>query len=328
MSLPSVDVSGSAADGEGRPRESVAELTLRAALDVSPDGFAVHRVRRGLDGRAVGFTLEAINTAGAAPHAAGPSDLLGRDLVELLPDPEATGIPAAFRRAADTGVVQTLRTEFDSEDWSGVMDLLVTRIDADRIVATWRDVTEQVRSERVVVEAYTRAQAAWDCLYGVLDAVEDAILLLRVTYDDIETTGGAPEPAAAIHAVQASPAVPTQMTHPQQARRRPGLVVEYLNAAASGARDRSRLAGRALAEVRPDLDLDAVVDLVTAAAADRPGCLRRLVLNRDDGVELASFTASPAPAAVAAGARQDAAAPDAVSTRNVVLVVRHRPEHD
>ena len=309
MWVPPVDISGSVS-----VVESTAELTLRAALDVSPDGFAVHRVRRGPDGRAAGFTLEAINIAGAAPHSAGPADLLGRDLVDLLPDSEATGIPAAFRAAADTGLVQTLRTGFDSDDWSGVMDLLVTRIDHDRIVATWRDVTDLVRSEEVLVEAYTRAQAAWDCLYGVLDAVEDAVLLLRVSPDDTAAVDGSRTPSSA------------QAPHLPPAGLPPRMVVEYLNAAAAGARDRAALSGRGLSEVRPDLDLDAVVDLVAAAATDGPGCLRRLAISGADGRELASFTASPAPATVEPGARIDAAAADDAPTRNVVLVVRRAPE--
>ena len=322
MPVPPADISGSVSVSESIEEtigetawESVVELTLRAALDVSPDGFAVHRVRRGPDGRAAGFTLEAINSAGAAPHSAGLADLLGRDLVDLLPDCEATGIPAAFRAAADTGVVQTLRTGFASDDWSGVMDLLVARIDRDRIVATWRDVTDLVRSEQVLVEAYTRAQAAWDCLYGVLDAVEDAVLLLRVGPDTPTVEG-------------MGPPIPDQVTGWSRTGRRPSPVVEYLNAAAAGTRDRAVLCGRDLTEVRPDLDLDAVLELVTAAATDRPGCLRRLVLSTADGLELASFTASPAPAVIEPATHAGPATRADASTRNVVLVVRKPPQHD
>lgn len=309
---PPVDISGSVP-----VTELSAELTLQAALDVSPDGFAVHRVVRGRDGRAMGFVLEAINAAGAAPHAAGPADLLGRDLVELLPDPEATGIPAVFRAAADTGVVQSLRTAFDSDDWSGVMDLLVARIDEDRIVATWRDVSDLVQTEQVLIDAYTTAQAAWDCLYGVLDAVEDEVLLVRVSPRDTTPGGGAPA------------AISVAATDPLRGARRQSLVVEYLNAAAAGARDRGALSGRALSQVRPDLELDAVVDLVAAAASDRPGCVRRLVLTSIEGTELASFTASPAPAAVtgpAAAGGPDAPGPVDPGDRRVVLVVRQPSE--
>lgn len=288
---------------------SASEMTLRAALDVSPDGFAVHLVRRDRDGRAAAFCLESINTAGAAPHSAGPADLLGLDLTELLPDPESTGIPGAFRRAADTGVVQKLRTSYDSDDWSGTMDLLVARVDDGRIVATWRDVTDQVRSEQVLIEAYTRAQTAWDCLYGVLDAVEDAVLLLDVEQPDPtghstgHSTGG-----VAVHAD--SPTVTS------------GTIVRYLNAAAAGARARNALIGRDVADVRPDLDVDHVRDLVRAAANDRPGCVRHLVLSDPDGAVIGSYAASPAPTGPPAPGMPAERGSDAVA-RGVVLIVRH-----
>ncbi|MBI4942270.1 MAG: hypothetical protein HY830_16120 [Actinobacteria bacterium] len=274
---------------------SASERTLRAALDVSPDGFAVHLVRRDAQGRAVGFSLESINTAGAAPHSAGAGDLIGRDLTELLPDPEGTGIPDAFRRAADTGVVQKLRTSYDSDDWSGTMDLLVARVDTSRIVATWRDVTDQVRSEQVLVDAYTRAQAAWDCLYGVLDAVEDTVLLLGVT------------PAATDDSATARPA---------------RTVVQYLNAAAAGARERNTLIGRDLGHVRPDLDSDHVLDLVRAAATDRPGCVRHLVLSHADGSVLGSFAASPAPVLAPTPPAGPAQGGTGQAHRGVVLVAK------
>lgn len=268
-------------------------------MDVSPDGFAVHLVHRDGQGRASGFCLESINTAGAAPHSTGAGDLIGRDLTDLLPDPEATGIPEAFRRAADTGVVQKLRTSYDSDDWTGTMDLLVAKVDADRIVATWRDVTDQVRSEEVLIEAYTRAQAAWDCLYGVLDAFEDTVLLLTV------------EAVAVDDAAVARPA---------------RTVVQYLNAAAAGARDRGTLIGRELADVRPDLDTDHVLDLVRAAATDRPGCVRHLVLSDADGNSLGSFTASPAPTDAPTHEEVPAQGGTATPHRGVVLVARQTPQ--
>ncbi|MBI4942475.1 MAG: hypothetical protein HY830_17180 [Actinobacteria bacterium] len=280
---------------------SASERTLRAALDVSPDGFAVHLVHRDGQGRADGFSLESINTAGAAPHSAGAVDLIGRDLTELLPDAEGTGIPEAFRRAADTGIVQKLRTSYDSDDWSGTMDLLVARVDAHRIVATWRDVTDQVRSEQVLVDAYTRAQAAWDCLYGVLDAVEDTVLLL-----DVEAV----EPVA---------------TDGTTTVRRARTVVKYLNAAAAGARDRGILVGRDLGDVRPDLETDHVLDLVRAAATDRPGCVRQLVLSSADGTVLGSFAASLAPTAAPAAHAVPTDNGTVPVRRGVVLVAKQTP---
>ena len=68
------------------------------------------------------------------------------------------------------------------------------------------------------------------------------------------------------------------------------------------------------------------MDLVTAAATDRPGCLRRLVLTSAEGHELGSFTASPAPAAVAPLDSPDGTGDVDMLGRNVVLVVRQSPE--
>ena len=306
----------SRAGGAGSP----AAAALWAALDVSPDGFAIHRVHRDATGRAVAFTLESINRAGAAPHAAGPADVVGRSLHELLPDAEATGIPAAFRAAADSGIGQELRTEFVGFDWAGTMDLLVARIDDDRIVATWRDVTEQVRSQQILIDAYTRAQAAWDCLYGVLDAVGDAVLLLRVTTGRGAANHAAPDPDGAGRDARG---IVARGGTAGAVR----IVADYLNATAAGSQDRKRLIGKDLAEINPGLGLDRhlehVVDLIVAASSDRPGSLRQLVFSDDDGGTTASYSASPAPQGTHAPAFGTDDVEGAESGRGVVLVVRH-----
>lgn len=158
---------------------SLAERTLLAALAVSPDGFAVHRVHRVPGGDdAVTFTLVSINPAGAATYDGDPAELVGRALTELVPDAESTGIPDAFRRAADSGQLQRLRTTFAGRGWTGTLDICVTAIDQDHVLATWRDVTDRTRSEAVIIDAYRQAQSAWESLLTVVEIVSDPVITL------------------------------------------------------------------------------------------------------------------------------------------------------
>lgn len=166
---------------------SLAERTLLAALEASPDGFAVHRVHRAPGGGAVTFTLVSINRAGAATYDGDPAELVGRSLTELVPDGESTGIPGAFRRAADSGQLQRLRTSFTGRDWSGTMDICVTAIDQDHVLATWRDVTDRARSEAVIIDAYRQAQSAWESLLMVVEIVSDPVITLSAPADTADT---------------------------------------------------------------------------------------------------------------------------------------------
>lgn len=200
-----------------------AQQVLASALDASPDGFAVFRIlRSGTAPDAAGprFRLTLINAAGAAMSRREES-LVGLTLEEIVDDPEGSGVAGLLRRAVAHRGPQRLRAAYSSKGWTGVVDIVAVRVDDDHVLSTWRDVSAQVASENVLIEAYGRAQNAWDTLHLALDAASDAVLVLEVAPDgpSTGTTG-------------------------------PAVVIRYLNpvAAAATGRDRDELF---------DADLDA-----------------------------------------------------------------------
>lgn len=165
---------------------------LRAALDVSEDGFAVHRVRRDSGGAVEGFTLVLINRAGAAPFDQAPEALAGADVAGLL---GTGGAPLleAFRACAETGLRQQVRTTFSESVLAGTTISTVIRVDADHLLSTWRDTTDQAVDQFILQESLRMRSDALTALQGVLDTVGDAVVAVELPASPEATT---PELAA------------------------------------------------------------------------------------------------------------------------------------
>lgn len=267
-----VDVTGLVRSEE---KARAAERVLAAALDANPDGFAVYRILTAdadlgpLPGPR--FQLIRINAAGAAMSTSDQT-LVGLTLEEILDDPEGSGIAGLLRRAVTDSGTHRLRTAYASKGWSGVLDVVAVRIDEDHVLSTWRDVTAQVTSENVLIEAYSRAQHAWDTLHLALDAATDAILILEL---DPATPAGAAVPTA----------VPT------------AVVIRYLNpvAAASMSGDRDDLFDTDLATSLPAWQHTALPDAIREVAATGAPRTCRTVVDGPNGPTappLAAFEAT------------------------------------
>ena len=168
-----------------------AQDILRAALDVSEDGFAVHRVRRDASGAIEGFTLVLINRAGAAPFDQDPGALAGADVADLL---GTGGAPLleAFRACAETGLRQQVRTTFSESVLAGTTVSTVVRVDADHLLSTWRDTTDQAVDEFILQESLRMRSDALRAVQGVLDTVGDAVVAV-----DLPASQEAPTPELA-----------------------------------------------------------------------------------------------------------------------------------
>ncbi|MBI4941775.1 MAG: PAS domain-containing protein [Actinobacteria bacterium] len=151
---------------------------LRSALDASPDGFDVHRVVRDAAGRPQSFLLELTNASGAAPFTSDPDHLIGADVTEPL-GPSSAQLIHAFRRCAQTGQRQRLRTTLSGSAAAGLTDSLVVRLDHDHLLSTWRDITEHVVAEHVLEDTLRTRSEALDDLRTVLDALSDAVVVVR-----------------------------------------------------------------------------------------------------------------------------------------------------
>jgi diguanylate cyclase (GGDEF)-like protein len=154
-----------------------AQATLQAALDATMDGFAVYDLERGPDERMMHLRLVLINAAGAEGLRSRErddlvgGDLIGVDLRSLYPEATSDGLWEAVEHAADRGI--TTRCRLDERgpggDWVGAWDNTIAPVGRDRVVITWRDVTDDVRRERDLALAHdaSRYAATHDPLTGL-----------------------------------------------------------------------------------------------------------------------------------------------------------------
>lgn len=143
---------------------------ITSALDVSRDGFAIWSKSNNYEQST--YTLEFINDAGAAPTGQAPQDLVGKDLYEVLPN-EGKLLSELFEKALDTSQQQIDVVEVDSEaGWIGAYENRVVPIAADKVVANFRDVSNERQETKRLEWLVTH-----DYLTGLINrrGLEDAI---------------------------------------------------------------------------------------------------------------------------------------------------------
>jgi diguanylate cyclase (GGDEF)-like protein len=152
--------------------EMTAEVraTLQTALDATTDAFAVYDVERDVEGEISSLRLVLINVAGALPLADGgdPDELVGQDLRDFYPAAVGNGLWDAVRTAMERQVTTQFRlTSRTAVSPSGVSaatmrawDNTIAPVGEERVVITWRDVSEEVRRERELAQAHDDAHYA------------------------------------------------------------------------------------------------------------------------------------------------------------------------
>lgn len=171
--------------------EMTAEVraTLQTALDATSDAFAVYDVVRDDDGVIQGLTLVLMNLAGALPLADGdPDALVGQDLCDLYPAAKERGLWDAVCTAMERQVTTQFRLMEPAEDAVAgghpnslsAWDNTIAPVGEERVVITWRDVSDEVRRERELEQAHGDAHyaATHDPLTGLANR---ALLIEELT---------------------------------------------------------------------------------------------------------------------------------------------------
>jgi diguanylate cyclase (GGDEF)-like protein len=147
----------SAVDGE--------RATLHAALEASPDGMAIFVAERDERGRVVDARLVRMNRAGARGHRV--EDMTGRPLREYFPEAAETGLHDALLQTLTDGRTRRLLVEVGERgSWPGVFENVVAAIDDDRVLCSFRDVTQAHADEQRLLHAATH-----DALTGLPNRV-------------------------------------------------------------------------------------------------------------------------------------------------------------
>ena len=167
---------------EGRRESELARAQLVEALDASPDGFMIYRLERDPGGRVSRAVLETVNAACTRAVGRSAGELLGHDLRELLPEAVEVGLWAAVQLAGD-GSTQRLTMDLVHTQLAAVLDSVQVLLPGDRLLCSWRDVTEQTHREQLLAEAYEDTARVRVVLQTAIDAMVDAFLVHQVQRD-------------------------------------------------------------------------------------------------------------------------------------------------
>ncbi len=160
--------------------EMTAEVraTLQTALDSTSDAFAVYDVERDLGGAITGLRLVLINLAGALPLASGdPDELVGQDLRDFYPPATQNGLWDAICQALQRQVTTTFRLTETRVSRVNAWDNTIAPVGDERVVITWRDVSDEVRRERELEQAHDDAHYA--ATHDPLTGLANRALLLE-----------------------------------------------------------------------------------------------------------------------------------------------------
>ncbi len=197
------DVSHAAADEQlmaaAYEQTTQAQATLQAALDATTDAFAVYDTCRHPDGHLLSLRLVQMNAAGV--HGLGVQDredLLGKDIRDFYPAALHTGLWDVVRTAVASQATQNFRLhETDAcGAWIGAWDNTIAPAGKDRVVITWRDVSNEARRERELASATDAARFAanHDPLTGLANRA-----LLAERMSEALTAGASQEEVAIVY---------------------------------------------------------------------------------------------------------------------------------
>ncbi|MDI1429422.1 PAS domain-containing protein [Polyangium sorediatum] len=169
-------------DGAGRPRmvgvslDVTAEKTqearlraseerFRAAIESSLDAVGIYSAVRDASGAIVDFRTDYVNAAACALVRMSGEAQIGRTLRDLYPAPRAARGIEQYARVVETGeplFKEAFHYEDENDDpdtrLQRAYDVRVIRLD-DGIMATWRDITDRVRSEQEIRETKEMLEA-------------------------------------------------------------------------------------------------------------------------------------------------------------------------
>ena len=141
-----------------------AEQRFGASVENPMDAFGIHTAVRDAGGQIVDFRIEYVNDAACHINGLTRDQQVGHTLLEILPVHARTGLLDAYRRVVETGTpLMTQVLEHGDESGARCLrrafDIRAARL-GDGVVATWRDVTEQLQAEDERADLLASAQAA------------------------------------------------------------------------------------------------------------------------------------------------------------------------
>jgi diguanylate cyclase (GGDEF)-like protein len=152
-------------------------------LDATTDAFAIFELNHDGDHHILGLQLVLMNVSGARELGlCGPGEVVGMDLRDFHPSAVTSGLWTAVLAAASAQSTQRFRLrELDETGvLNGAWDYTIALVGSERMVITWRDVTDDERRESEMAQASDAARyaATHDALTGLANR---ALLRERIT---------------------------------------------------------------------------------------------------------------------------------------------------
>ena len=131
------------------------ETTFKTSLETMLDPFVILTPVFDVDGTVVDFTYEYANSVACVENGMEREDLIGRRLLELLPEHRSSRLFEMYCHTLDTGDPLILdglcyQTEWCGEQTVRRLDVRSNRVDG-ALACTWRDVTPEF-NERQALE--------------------------------------------------------------------------------------------------------------------------------------------------------------------------------
>lgn len=140
-----------------RAEADASQATLRRALDSGLDAFAIfERTAAG------GWELVFVNAAGAVRSGAVADDLVGASPERVVAVEAVQQVVHLMDRAHATGTSQQTLADLtgSKSGWRGDFDITVTPTSGNRVVVTWRDVSDLQSAHRSLRSAHAAAMHA------------------------------------------------------------------------------------------------------------------------------------------------------------------------
>jgi diguanylate cyclase (GGDEF)-like protein/PAS domain S-box-containing protein len=163
----------------GRAYEETAEMraTLQTALDATSDCFAVYALEWDEDRFLTGLRVLHANAAACASLRLEPDEMVNRELRELFPEVERSGLWQVIVEAALTKAPLQHRVHLFAADgeWLSSWDNTVAPVGEERMAITWRDVSAEESALRQL--ARHRDEAMHTATHDPLTGLPNRILL-------------------------------------------------------------------------------------------------------------------------------------------------------
>lgn len=162
------------------------EERFHASVETMIDCYGIYSAMRDESGRIVDFCVEYVNAAACRNNQLTKEEQIGKGLCQILPGHRESGLFDQYCQLVETGTPLVKESLIYSDQYGHqylvkAFDIRASKLE-DGFVATWRDVTEQVRARLIQQQQREQEQILNQIVQQIRQSLElDVILQTTVT---------------------------------------------------------------------------------------------------------------------------------------------------